>query len=102
MHVQAGDCQTAALGPVETLADLRVPDAVFRLLAAGVGLLAVAVAKTGVDAQRDVSAGGAAAELLDHVGRAAIDVDIVLHAQVERFAVEDVGRIDDRWRSEER
>ena len=70
----------------------------FRLLAAGVGLLAVAVAEAGIDPQGDGSAGRAAAELVDHVGRAAIDVDLALHAQIERVAVENVGRVDDRRR----
>ena len=41
-------------------------------------------------------AGGAAAELVDHVGRAAVDVDALLDAQIERGGVEQVGRVDDR------
>ena len=97
MHVQAGDGQTIAFCPIHALADLPVPDAVFRLLAAGVGLLAVAVAEAGIDPQGDVPAGSADAKLVDHVGRTAVDVDVLLHAQVERFGVEDVGRVDDGW-----
>ena len=98
VHVQAGDRKPIAAGPVETLGDLPVPNAVFRLLAAGVGLLAMAVAEAGIDPQGDASAGGAAAELVDHVGRAAVDVDAAFDAQIERLGVENVGRVDDRRR----
>ena len=38
------------------------------------------------------------AELVDHVGRAAVDVDVVLQHQSQRLGVEDVGRVDDRRR----
>ena len=38
------------------------------------------------------------AVLVDHVGRAAVDVDVVLDDDVERFAVEDVGGEDDLGR----
>ena len=38
------------------------------------------------------------AVLVDHVGRAAIDVDVVLDDEVERLAVEDVGGEDDLGR----
>ena len=75
-----------------------MPDSVLGLVAAGVGLAAVTVAEAWIDAQRDFPAGGSSAELVDHVGRAAVDVDAVLDAQVERFAVEDVGRVDYRRR----
>ena len=39
--------------------------------------------------------GAALAVLVDHVGRAAVDVDVVLDDQIEGLAVEDVGRVDD-------
>ena len=42
--------------------------------------------------------GRAFTELLDHVGRAAIDVDTLGDDQVERLAIEDIGRVDDRRR----
>jgi hypothetical protein len=71
-----------------------VPDAVLRVLAAGVGLAAVAVTEARVDAQRDVPA-RARRELVDHVGRSAVDVHAALDDEVERRAVEDVGRVDD-------
>ena len=38
---------------------------------------------------------GSLAKLVDHVGRAAVHVDVVLDDQVERLAIEDVGRVDD-------
>ena len=62
---------------LEARGELLVPDAVLRLLAAGVRLPAVAVAEARIDPQRDRPARGAAAELVDHVGRAAVDVDVL-------------------------
>ena len=44
------------------------------------------------------AAGRALAELIDHVGRAAVDVNAMLDDQIERLAIEDVGRVDDRRR----
>ena len=76
VHVEAGDRQAVAIGPAEAVVELVVPDAVLGLLAAGVGLLAVAVAEAGIDAERDVAARGPLAELVDHVGRAAVDRDV--------------------------
>ena len=58
MHVQAGDREAVLVGPLEAIVELLVPDAVLRLLAAGVRLLAMAVAEAGVDPQRDVRAPG--------------------------------------------
>ena len=75
-----------------------MPDAVLRLLSAGVRFLAMAVAEAGIDPQRNARAGRSAAELFDHVDRAAIDVQLSLDAKIERFAVENIGRIDDRRR----
>jgi hypothetical protein len=68
-----------------------------RLLAAGVGFLAVAVAKTGIKPQRDACSGREGAQLVDHVGRTAVDVDAVFDNQAQRLALENVGRIND-WR----
>ena len=85
-----------AMRSVEALGDLLVPDAVLRLFAAGVGLLTVAVAETGIEPQGDASARRMLAELVDHVGRTAIDVDVVFDAQADRFSIKNVGRIDDR------
>ena len=90
--------QAVMIGPAQAIVKLLVPDAVLRLLAAGVGLLAMAVAEARVDPQRDAAAGRSLAELIDHVGRAAIDVQAQLDDQIERLAIEDVGRVDDRRR----
>ena len=98
VHVNAADDDLMPSGRFHAEADLLVPDAVLGLVAAGVRLAAVAVAETGVDAERDLPAGGAAAEVLDHVGRTAVHVDVVLHAEVEGLGVEDVGRVNDRRR----
>ena len=56
VHVQPGDLQAVEIGQPQAFRQLLVPDAVLRLLAAGVGLLAVAVAEAGIDAQRDLAA----------------------------------------------
>ena len=86
------------IGQPQAVHQVRVPDAVLGLLSAGVGLLAVAVAKAGVEPQRDFATRRRCAELVDHVRRAAIDVDAVLHHQLQRLGVEDVGRVNDRRR----
>src|SRR5262245_32015588 len=95
MHVNAGDRETVVVGAAETIVELLVPDAVLRLLAARVCLLAVPVAKTGVDSQRDISPGGSLAKLVDHFRRAAVDGQSQLDDSFQRFAIENVGRIDD-------
>ena len=98
MHVQPGDLEAVTIGAAQAIRQVVVPDAVLRLLAAGVRLLAMAVAEARIDPQRDPAAGGSLAELIDHVGRAAIDMESQLDDQIERLAIEDVGRIDDRRR----
>ena len=98
VHVQAADAQAVVIGPAQAVGQLLVPDAVLRLLAAGVGLLAVAVAKARVEPQRDLAAGRALAELIDHVGLPQFTWMPCSHDQIERLAVEDVGRVDDRRR----
>ena len=95
VHVEARDGTLVLGGAGDAVGQLRVPDAVFRLLAAGVGFLAVAVAEPGVDTERDASAGAALAVLVDHVGRAAVDGDLLCGHEVERFTVEDIGGVDD-------
>ena len=87
--------QAVMIGPAQAVVELLVPDAVLRLLAAGVRLLAVAVAKAGIDPQRDVPPRRSLAELIDHVGRAAIDLNVQLDDRVQRLAIKNVGRIDD-------
>ncbi len=57
--------------------------------------LAVAVAEAGVDAQRDAAAGADFAVLIDHVGRAAVDGQVVLGDDLQCVAIEDVGGVDD-------
>ena len=83
------------IGPAEAVVELLVPDAVLRLLAAGVRLLAVPVAKARIDPQRDVPPRRPLAKLVDHLRRAAIDRDAQLDDRVQRLAIKDVGRIDD-------
>jgi hypothetical protein len=70
---------------------IGVPDAVLAVLAAGVGLVAVAVAKTGVDAQPHRVAGAGRTELVEHVDRAAVHRHTQLGHAGQRGAVEQVG-----------
>ena len=95
MHVKPSHFQPASLGSFHAFRQLLVPNAVLRLLAARVCFLAVSVPETGIDTQRDFSIGYALAQLIDHVGRTAVDVNVVLHHQVEGHVVEDVRCIDD-------
>ena len=96
VHVQARDAEPGPLGAAEHVGNLLVPDAVLRTLAAGVGLLAVTMAEAGVHTQGDARPRHPLGKLLEHVGRATIDVDAELRHRVEALAVEDVGRVDDR------
>jgi len=57
VHVQADQLEAAAADLGERLAELGVPDAVLAVRAAGVGLVAVAVAKPRVEPQPDPVAG---------------------------------------------
>ena len=55
VHVQARDAQPMMVGQPQAFGEFGVPDAVLRMLAAGVGLLAMAVAKARIEPQRDVA-----------------------------------------------
>ena len=57
MHVHAGDLQAVPRSQRRHFGKLGVPDAVFGVVAAGVGLVAMAVAEARVDSQRDRVAG---------------------------------------------
>src|SRR5437868_10800282 len=95
VHVQAGDGQAMTVRAAEAIIELLMPDAVLRLLAAGVRFLTMPMAEAGVDPQRDVPPGRSFAELVDHVERAAIDVEAELDDRFQRFAVKNVGGVDD-------
>ena len=94
VHVQASDGEVVACRDINALFELFVPDTVFGLFATCVGFLAVPVAESGVDAEGDAAARNSRTELVDHVGRAAVDVDVVLDNEVEGFLVENVGGVD--------
>ena len=73
-----------------------MPDAVLAPFAARVCLAAVAVTEARVDAQPDPMPGLASAELLEHVGGAGVDRDVVRDHALERGFVEDVRGVDQR------
>ena len=84
------------VGPLDAVFELLVPDAVLRLLAAGVHLLAVAVAEAGVDPQRDAAARACRSPYWSIMsGEPQLTWMSCFDDQVERLAVEDVGRVDD-------
>ena len=99
VHVQAGDRQAVTVGAIAgsrraascqmPCFDCSPPVLVFWLWP---------WPKPGLIRSVIVAARRSLAELVDHVGRAAVDVNAVLDDQVERLAVEDVGRVDDRRR----
>ncbi len=82
-------------GPLDALLDLLVPDAVLRLGAASVHLLAMAVTETRIDTQRDGLPSHSLAVLFDHVRRTAIDMNVVFGDVIQRFPIENIRRIDD-------
>jgi hypothetical protein len=86
------------VGAQQAIGQLLVPDAVLGLLASGIGFLAVTVPESGIDPQRDVPSRRDEPELIDHVGRTAVDVQIVLQHQFERWVIEDVRGVHDRRR----
>jgi hypothetical protein len=96
MHVKPAHRQPCPFGAAEHFGNLLVPDAVLRAFAAGIRLLAVAVAEAGIHSERDVGSRHPLGQLLDHVGRAAIDVDAEPGDGIEALAIEDVGRVDNR------
>ena len=93
VQVQAGDGQAVMI--VRDAGSRRavvVPDAVLRLIAAGVRLAAVAVAEARVNTQRDRTA--RRPRPIDRSCRASHNSrEPQRHDQVERFAIEDVGRV---------
>jgi hypothetical protein len=95
MAVQPHQVQTVFFHGGQRGRQFGVPDAVFAVFTAGVGLVAVAVAKAGVDAQPDAVAFGACPKLAQHVDGAGIDGDAVLHHGVQRGVVKQVGREND-------
>ncbi len=98
VYVDARDFEVVAVSASDAVVEVLVPDSVFALLATGVRLLTVSVTKARVDTQGDGTAIHPLTVLIDHVRRAAVHVDVVLADQVQRFRVEDVGRVHDRRR----
>ena len=100
VHVQAHQMQAVAVDLCQRGGHVGVPNAVFAVLAAGVGFVAVAMAKTGVDAQPHLvtSLLGCAAghaQLTQHVHRPGIHRDAVGHHAGQRGVIEQVGGEND-------
>ena len=93
--MQPLQCQTVAADFGQGGLQVSMPDAVLAVLAAGVGLIAMAMTKTWVNAQPHRVTGADGTQLLQHVDGAAIDGDAQLDQARQRRAVQQVGSEDD-------
>ena len=91
VHVQAGQLQAAVAYGLQRRQQVAVPDAVLAVLAARVGLVAVAVAEAGVDAQPHGMAGRGLGQLVQHVDGAGVHGHLVLGHAGQRGLVHHVG-----------
>ena len=73
---------------------IGIPDAVLAVFAAGIGFLAMTVAKTGVHAQPDAVAGRHLTQLFQHIHRTGVDRDLQLMHARKRRVVDHVGGKD--------
>lgn len=92
MHVDADQLQAVAAHDGDGSGDVVDPDAVLALRAAGVGLVAVAVAEARVDAQPHAVPRRVLADAFEHVERAGVDGDAVLDDGGQGGVVNQVGR----------
>jgi hypothetical protein len=90
MHVQTLQLEATGLDGVQRAHQLAVPDAVLAVLTAGVGLVGVAVAKAGVDAQPHRVPRAGSAQLVEHVDRAAVHRHTHFGHTRQRGTVQDV------------
>ena len=91
VHVQARQRQALLADGLQRQRQIGVPDAVFAVLAARVGLVAVAVAKAGLMRSHTAWPFGSGAQLAQHVDGTGVHRHTVLHHAVERGSVEQVG-----------
>src|SRR4029079_17548976 len=56
VHVNAGHGKAVMIGPAKAVVELLMPNAVLRLFAASIRLLAMAVAEAGIDAEHNRAA----------------------------------------------
>src|SRR5450830_108293 len=78
---------------------LGVPDPMFTVFAAGIGLAAVPVTEARVDPQPYAVAGGKRSQLMQHVDGADIDLDLRLHYSLQGGSIKHIGREHDTRRS---
>ena len=76
MHMDPDQLQLIATHHFQRRRQVAVPDAMLAILTAGIGFLAVAVAKARVDAQPDAMARRHLAQLAQHVDRAGVHRDL--------------------------
>ena len=105
MHVRAGDRHAIFLRQREGFVKLLEPHAVFRQIAAGVRLTAVAMSETGIDANGDFKSlrgvSEAQAQLLDHIVRTDVHDATARLAddKINRVLIEDIGGVRDLFRT---
>ena len=91
MDVQADNVESELARLARDVRQVRVPDAMLGVLAAGGDLAIVAVPKARVHAQHDVAARGIRLRILrQHERRARVELERVLRQQLERVVVEEV------------
>jgi hypothetical protein len=95
VHVQADQLQPMLADRRQRSRQVGMPDAVLAVLAAGVGLVAVAVAEAGVDAQPDGMAGRGAPSWCSMSIEPALTSNAVLGDGGQRGVVQQVGGEDD-------
>lgn len=98
MHVDADQLQPVLAHDLDRARHVVDPDAVLALRAAGVGLVAVAVAEAGIHAQPYAVAGRMLADACEHVERAGIHGHAVLQHGRQRWAIDQVGGEHDAFR----
>jgi hypothetical protein len=72
MHMNTHQLQAVALNHFKRSRQIGIPDPVLAVFTAGIGFLAVTVAKSRVDTQPDAMAGRNLSELLQHIHRTRI------------------------------
>src|SRR5436309_1837283 len=106
VHVQPGNRQLVLGCSPNTVVDLLVPNAVLRLCAASVDFLTMSMSEAWIDSQSySARRSGFSpisikclAVLIDHIRRAAIDMDVSLNHKLQRLVIKDVGRVNNfRW-----
>ncbi len=89
--MQPYQVQAGGVDHVQRHFQIGMPDTVLAVLAAGVGLVAVAVAESRVNTQPDAVAGRGVAKLPQHVDGAGVHWNAICHYPGQRGMVQQIG-----------